>query len=87
MVKAYSELQHEGVIEIKHGKGVFVAEAGRPLSAGAMRQALCRLASQLAVEGSQMGADRETVVQVLQEEWDRLGREKEKPRGGRDTNE
>ena len=26
VVKAYTELQHEGLIEMKHGRGVFVSE-------------------------------------------------------------
>jgi GntR family transcriptional regulator len=33
IVKAYSELQHEGVIELQHGKGVFLTEASRRMTA------------------------------------------------------
>jgi GntR family transcriptional regulator len=30
VAKAYRELEHEGVIELRHGAGAFVAESGRP---------------------------------------------------------
>ncbi len=72
IVKAYNELAHEGVIEMKHGKGAFVAARGRVLSAGEMRKALGRLARQLAVEAAQMGAADERVVQIVREQMEAL---------------
>lgn len=72
VVKAYGELQHEGVIEMRHGSGVFVARATSSMSAAAKRKALRRLAIQLAVEARQMGATTELVMKLLAEELERL---------------
>jgi len=68
IVKAYTELQHGGVVEMKQGKGAFVSESVGEMSQEQIRQALGRLARQLAVEASQMGASAELVLEVLQEE-------------------
>jgi GntR family transcriptional regulator len=67
IVKAYNELQHEGVLEMRHGKGAFLADAPR-MGDGQRKQALRRLARQLAVEAVQMDAPTEVVVQVVKEE-------------------
>jgi GntR family transcriptional regulator len=67
IVKAYNELQHEGVIEMRHGKGAFLADAPRMRDAQ-RKQALRRLARQIAVEAVQMDAPTELVVQVVTEE-------------------
>lgn len=67
VVKAYSELEHEGVIEMRHGKGAFLADAPR-MSDGQRKQALRRIARQLAVEAVQMDAPTDLVVQVVTEE-------------------
>ncbi len=68
VVKAYSELQHEGVIEMKHGKGAFLCESAAQLSQRELRKALRRLARQLVVEGAQMGAPPDLVLHVVREE-------------------
>lgn len=68
IVKAFSELGHEDVIQIRHGKGAFVAAGARQRSERQREKALRRLARQLAVEAVQMGASVEQVVQVLNEE-------------------
>ncbi|MDA1274234.1 MAG: GntR family transcriptional regulator [Verrucomicrobia bacterium] len=68
IVKAFSELGHEDVIQIRHGKGAFVAESAYQHSERQREKALRRLARQLAVEAVQMGASMEQVIQVLNEE-------------------
>lgn len=68
VAKAYSELEHEAVIEMRHGRGAFVAEAATRLSDREREKALRRLARQLAIEASQMGAPDEQVLRVLQQE-------------------
>ncbi len=71
VVKAYSELQHEGVIEMRHGKGAFLIDAPR-MSDARRRQALRRLARQLAVEAVQMDAPTDLVIEVVTEELDAM---------------
>jgi GntR family transcriptional regulator len=68
VVKAYTELEHAGVIEMRHGKGAFVMEGASARSEREREKALRRLARQLAVEATQMGADQKQVLRVLQEE-------------------
>src|SRR5688500_14282662 len=68
IVKAYSELQHAGVIEMVHGKGVFVADGAVRMSARDKEQCLRRLARQIAVEASQMSVSDDLVLRLVQEE-------------------
>lgn len=68
VVRAYSELEHEQVIEMHHGKGAFVSEVA-PRRAGLDRdKALRRLARQLAIEAAQMGASTGEVVGIVSAE-------------------
>lgn len=71
IVKAYNELAHEGIIEIKHGKGAFVAPASS-LTRSQMTRALDRLARQLAVEAAQMGASPEDVLEIVREQMEAI---------------
>jgi GntR family transcriptional regulator len=68
VVKAYGELQHGEVIEMRHGKGVFVADRAVRVSDREREKALRRIARQLAVEASQMRAPGTLVRQILEEE-------------------
>ena len=75
IVKAYNELRHEGVVEMQHGKGVFVAESAGRMTETEMRRALRRLARQLAVEAVQMGATPELVRELVEEEMKGMSHE------------
>ena len=72
VVKAYNELQHEGVIEMQHGRGAFVAAGAALPSAREREKALRRLARHLAVEAAQMGASADAVLRVVQDELEKL---------------
>jgi GntR family transcriptional regulator len=75
VVKAYTELQHEEVIDLRHGKGAFVAErapGSSAVSAFEKDKVVRRLARQLAVESQQIGATYDFVQEVLQDEWEQL---------------
>jgi GntR family transcriptional regulator len=72
VVKAYSELEHGAVIEMRHGKGVFVAERSVRMSDREREKALRRLARQLAVEAAQMKAGSDLVLRIVQEELENL---------------
>ncbi len=75
VVKAYGELQHGQVIEMRHGKGVFVADRAVRVSDREREKALRRIARQLAVEASQMKAPSTLVRQILEEELASIGEE------------
>ena len=78
IVKAYTELEHEGAIEVKQGRGAFLAESARAMSAPQLRKALAAAARGLAVQAAQMGADAETVLEVLRGEMERLKHERDR---------
>ncbi len=75
IVKAYSELEHEGVIELQHGRGVFVRDGGaQGLSVAERAESLRPLIRQVAVEAAQLAAPADLVVRLLQEELDQMDR-------------
>lgn len=77
VVKAYSELEHGEVIEMRHGKGVFVTERSLRMSEREREKALRRIARQLAVEAAQMKAPPTMVLRIVQEEIENLPDEME----------
>jgi GntR family transcriptional regulator len=72
VVKTYTELEHEQVIELRHGKGAFVASNPNRFTSREKQQALRRMARQLAVEAGQMGAELELIQELVEEEWSDL---------------
>jgi len=79
VVKAYTELEHEQVIEMRRGRGAFVATAARGMNAAERERAMRRLARQLAIEARQMGATVAQVMQVVEEELETIHRERVEP--------
>ncbi len=68
VVRVYSDLEHAGVIEMRHGKGAFVTDSGHHMTAAERERALRKLAQHLAVEAAQMGAPASQVLKVVREE-------------------
>ena len=75
IVKAYTELEHEGVIENKQGRGTFVAEIRTRLSRREKRTILQRSATHLWVEARQLDMAEEEVWEILREERERMSEE------------
>jgi GntR family transcriptional regulator len=69
VVKAFAELERDGVLEIKQGRGAFVGTKATAMSDRERDKALRRLARQLVVEAAQMGVTLETALQAVQREW------------------
>ena len=67
IVRVYSDLEHAGIIEMRQGKGAFVAASGRRMSAAERDRTLKELARHLAVEAVQMGAPSARVIECLRE--------------------
>ena len=78
VVRVYTELEREGVLEMRHGKGAYVALQSPGLAPAEQDQAIRRSARQLALEASQLGIPAGRVVQVVREELAAL----EKPEAG-----
>ncbi len=79
IVKAYNELVHEKVIELRQGKGAFVAAQSSEIPFAEREKALRRLARQLAVEATQMGADSNRVIEIVDEELTAVAGERGEP--------
>ena len=75
VVKAYNELQHEAVIDTKHGKGAFVAEGAARMSRTQCEKALRRIARQLAIEAKQMGTSDDAVLKIVKDELEKIDRD------------
>ena len=81
VVRAYRELEHEGVVELKHGSGAFIkgAAAGR---AGLMRKA--QTVAQSAVDRLvALGLTEDEMRRVLDSEMARAGAETRIEAGGK----
>ena len=74
VVRAWGELEHQGVIEKRHGKGVFVSADTRRLTKRECTERLRPAARRLAVEARQLGTDDELVLDTLREELEHLRR-------------
>jgi GntR family transcriptional regulator len=68
VVRVYSDLEHAGVIEMRHGKGAFVMDSGHHMSTAERERTLRKLARHLAVEAVQMGAPAGQLLKVVREE-------------------
>ncbi len=79
VVKAFNSLVHEGVIELRHGKGAFVTSNRQTLSTAEREKALRPIARQLAVEATQLGLSAIQVVRLVEEEMQEIERERVEP--------
>ena len=61
-------MEHEGIIEIKQGKGAFVTAPAFRMSAVERERKLREPVRRLVVEAAQMGAPASQVLRVVQEE-------------------
>jgi len=68
VVRVYRDLEQEGVIEMKHGKGAFVAAPAFRMKSADRERKLRELARRLVVEAVQMGAPATQVIKAVQDE-------------------
>lgn len=76
IVKAYTELEREGVIEKRHGRGAFVAPQAVAKASIEQEGALRRSAKQLALEATQLQVPAPKVIHVVREEMGALAAER-----------
>jgi GntR family transcriptional regulator len=77
VVRVYMELEREGLVETRHGKGAFVTGGHRRMNSAQREQALRPLVRHLLVEGTQMGATADEVLRLVQEELAEMHRGEE----------
>lgn len=67
VARAYRELEAEGVVASKRGSGVFVSNAGSPLSRKEKTRILGDRIDALLAESQQLGFDLESVVKLVRQ--------------------
>lgn len=73
VVKAYRELETEGVVYKRRGAGTFIAENGSPLKAAEQKRILTERADTLLTEARQMGYSLDDITTLLNERAAVLG--------------
>jgi GntR family transcriptional regulator len=68
VVKAYEELDHSGVVVMRHGQGVFVSARGEVAPSRIRREAIAGLARRLLAEAARLGADPDEVLKIMRAE-------------------
>ena len=71
VVKAYEELEHAGVVVMRHGQGVFVAE-NRAAPAAVRNQTIADLVRRLLAEAARLGATPDDVQAIVQAELQKM---------------
>ncbi len=72
VVRVYADLQHEGIIEMQHGRGAFVTARSFRMSSAQRERRLRELARRLVVEAAQMGVPAGQVLCAVREELEEL---------------
>jgi GntR family transcriptional regulator len=66
VVKAYSELEHEGIIHTRRGMGTFVSDRGVEIDREQQEAILNQLAERLVVEAVQLGVTAERLGRIVE---------------------
>jgi len=72
VVRVYGDLEHEGVIEMQHGRGAFVTTRSFRMTSAQRERKIRELARRLVVEAAQMGAPASQVLKAVEEELEEL---------------
>ena len=72
VVKAYEELQHAGLVVMKHGQGVFVSTNRQTERAGVRRKAISEMARRMLSESMRMGSDTQEIIDIVKSEADKM---------------
>lgn len=75
VVKAYEELDHMGLVVMRHGQGVFIANRRPDVTASARHRVLEELARRLLAEGARLGAGPDEVIALLESVAEKMERQ------------
>lgn len=72
VVKAYEELQHAGLVVMRHGQGVFVA-ANQGVTPQSVRQkAIGEMARRMLAEAFRLGSGKAEVLKIIESEANKM---------------
>jgi GntR family transcriptional regulator len=77
VTRIYNQLAHEGVVTLRHGQGVFVAERAPRLAPAEMKRALSKHARTMLVEGLRQGFSIDDIRAIVDKEYKQI--EKDTP--------
>jgi GntR family transcriptional regulator len=72
VVRVYADLEHEGIIEIRHGRGAFVTAGSFRMTSAERAHKIRSLARRMVVEAIQMGVPAIQVLTAIEAEWAEL---------------
>jgi GntR family transcriptional regulator len=72
VVRVYGDLEHEGLIEMQHGRGAFVTARSFRMTSAQRERKIRELARRLVVEAAQMGVTASQVLSAVEEELQEL---------------
>ena len=67
VARAYRELEREGILAIRQGAGVFVADSGSPLARREQQRILIERIDMLLAEARQMKVDQESLIALVRQ--------------------
>lgn len=72
VVKAYEELQHAGLVVMRHGQGVFVAANQGATSQSVRHKAISDMARRMLAEAFRLGACKAEVLKIIESEANKM---------------
>ena len=84
VAKAYAELEAQGVIETRPGKGCFIRSAQSLLKKDARRKALAETIDESVIQAHHLSLSRSDFLQLAEERYDALASRRERAAGGED---
>ena len=74
--KAFRELEHRGVVEIRRGKGAFVLDGGSPLDERRRLDSLVGVLDQVVIQAHHLRIEAQDVLRLLEERLRHFERER-----------
>lgn len=72
VVKAYEELQHAGLVVMRHGQGVFVSVNHGATPHSVRQKAIADMARRMLAEASRLGAPKAEVLRIIESEANKM---------------
>jgi GntR family transcriptional regulator len=72
VVKAYEELQHAGLVVMRHGQGVFVSVNHGATPQSVRQKAVADMARRMLAEASRLGASKAEVLRIIESEANKM---------------
>ena len=84
VAKAYTELESQGVIETRPGKGCFIRSAQSPLKKDARRKALAETIDESVIQAHHLSLTRTDFLRLAEDRYDALANRRERAAIGED---